>query len=350
MGIIIENSEDKDKVKEILKSSFPTYREAFSDRMCFIMACLSELVYLKFNKPQFSHSQKEVLTSIINDIFEENKASSIDKLFELLAYDNEKLKAELISNLKDLNIEVKEYFDTKGTQAILCESDKFYALVFRGTETNSIKDIKSDLDAKKTYCESGGNIHRGFKEAFRVVQKEIQDFIDEKLKDKPLMITGHSLGGALATIATKKLKYEKIAACYTFGSPRVGDEEWMLGIKPPVYRIVNSADPVTMLPPGSEIVDISSFILKFFPLGGEALSKHLESNYGGYSHAGYMRYLTNIENGRFEDANLVYSVSFIRRIRAYMFKKGAIKKLPADHSIKVYRKKLQAIAFKRQGV
>ena len=73
----------------------------------------------------------------------------------------------------------------------------------------------------------------------------------------PLFITGHSLGGALAMIAAKKITHKGgNAACYTFGSPRVGDEVWISNIKTPLYRVVNAADCVTMLPPGAVPIEI----------------------------------------------------------------------------------------------
>ncbi|NQY93473.1 MAG: hypothetical protein HRT43_04840, partial [Campylobacteraceae bacterium] len=85
---------------------------------------------------------------------------------------------------------------------------------------------------------------------------------------------------------------------------------------------------------------------------GDTLSSKI-ANYSGYSHVGYMRYLSDIKAGQYEDAKLLYSVSFLRRIRGYMFKKGSLKKrsfldIPNDHSKEIYRKKLQYIAFKRQ--
>ncbi|RXJ68261.1 lipase [Halarcobacter ebronensis] len=347
MSILAETSSSLEQIKLVLEKELPMYREAFCDRTCFIMACLSELVYLKFNKPILDPNDKELVKKVSNLLVDESKLLNLYKLLELLSYNHEEEKEKLKKELDILDFQIDKLFNKEGTQAMIVSTSKFYALVFRGTEATSIADIKSDLKAKQTKCELGGKIHTGFKEAFELVQKEIQDYIDENLKDKPLLITGHSLGGALATVATKSLKYDKIAACYTFGSPRVGDEIWMLGIKAPVYRIVNSADPVTMLPFGTEAVDILTFLFRFVPYIGEKISRYLESNFSGYSHAGYMRYLTNIENGEFEKAELVYSVSFLRRIRAYLLRKMPFSSIPADHAISVYRKKLHFIAFKR---
>jgi triacylglycerol lipase len=177
---------------------------------------------------------------------------------------------------------------------------------------------------------------------------EIQDSLDNKEAGHlPLFITGHSLGGALATVAAKKLANPAgIAACYTFGSPRVGDEEWISSIKTPIYRIVNAADCVTMLPPGTEIVTVLSWIIGFVPWCGPHLKKRL-AIFGGYIHCGNMRYLTNCRNGELNKARLLYSVSLTYRIKGLIFKKLPFRKFLADHSITVYRKKLSFIAQRR---
>ncbi|PHR74229.1 MAG: lipase [Arcobacter sp.] len=348
-NIIAESQEEIENIKELLAKDIPSYRQAYSDRTSMIMACLSELAYIKFDKPLLDKTKKRLIENVTS-LLNEKKSKSIYKLIELLAYDSEEEKNKLISELEVLDLKLAETFDKNGTQAMVVSSNKFYVLAFRGTETTSIADIKADLNAKQTQCETDGKIHRGFKNAFNEVHNDIQNYINEKLQDKPLFITGHSLGGALATVATKKLKHPELAACYTYGSPRVGNEEWMLGIKSPVYRLVNSADPVTMLPPGSDTIDILSLLVKFIPSVGDSLSKKLESNYGGYTHAGYMRFLTNIESGKYADAKLLYSVSFLKRIRAYFTKSMSFKSIPADHSMSVYREKLQYIAFDRQNI
>jgi hypothetical protein len=58
--------------------------------------------------------------------------------------------------------------------------------------------------------------------------------------------TGHSLGGALATLAAGR--YERAPEVYTFGAPRVGDGEYVESLDTPVYRIVNGRDVVPKLP------------------------------------------------------------------------------------------------------
>ena len=254
-----------------------------------------------------------------------------------------------MAELADLNAELITTFDANGTQAILISSNKAITLAFRGTEATSVKDIKSDLRATTTKCDSGGNIHSGFKDAFEQVEREIQKTLNkQKFAHKPLFITGHSLGGALATIAAKKLKHAGgIAACYTFGAPRVGDEEWISNIKTPLYRVVNAADAVTMMPPGSDAISAAGWLLGFIPQVGKTIRQFLLSKFGGYLHGGNMRYLTNCTGGNYQTVLLLYSVSFFYRIKMLYVKALPWSKSLADHSISLYRKKLAVVATKR---
>ncbi|NOR58265.1 MAG: lipase family protein [Sulfurimonas sp.] len=347
-NILAKSIAEKQDIKALLDKEVPTYRQAYSDRTSWLMACLSELAYIKFNKPLIDKEDSK-LVKTVSKLIDENKASSLSKLIDLLAYDNEAEKEKLKSDLDMLNMKIEKLFDTKGTQAMLVSSDKFYVLAFRGTEPTSVADIKSDLNASTMQCESGGKIHTGFNDAFAHVHIEIQECIDSLADEKPLFITGHSLGAALATVATKMLTYQKpgIAGCYTYGSPRVGDEEWMQSIKTPVYRLVNSADPVTMLPFGAETVNSIAWLSQWIPTVGKSIRTFLLSHYSGYYHVGYMRYITNVQDGDYKSAELLYSVNFLRRIRAYLLKKIPLMKISGDHSITVYRRKLKCIAERR---
>ncbi len=350
MTNILANSQiDLNRVKGLLdKGRPPVYRKAYSDRTAWAMACLSELAYIRFN-PIFSHDQhKKHFLDNLSKLIDENKQSSLLKLIDLLGYDHLAEKKKLNTELDVLGVNLIETFDSNGTQAILVSNDTFIALAFRGTEATSIKDIKSDMKAQTMQCETGGKIHTGFKKAFDEVALDIQNTLNEEaLRAKPLFITGHSLGGALATVAAKKLSHKGgIAACYTFGSPRVGDEEWIADIKTPVYRLVNAADCVTMLPPGTELMTMFSWICQFIPSVGEAISSKV-LKLSGYIHGGNMRYLTNCSSGQYNDVRLLYSVGFLYRIKGWVMKKLPWGKFLSDHSITVYRKKLMVIAEKR---
>ena len=360
-NLIINSPTELKQINDLLGKNLPAYRQAYSDRTAWLMACLSELAYIRFN-PLFSSSeQKQWFVKNVEKLVNENSKQSLLQLISTVGYDHIAEKEKLEHELSSLKIQLVETFDNNGTQCILISlninSRKHIALAFRGTEATSVNDIKADLKSNLTQCKTGGRIHSGFKEAFEEVGLNIQNKIDEEeFQDAPLFITGHSLGGALATIAAKDLKHEGgIAACYTFGSPRVGNDEWGAYFKTPIYRLVNAADCVTMLPPGDECLTVVSWILRgiswlripFISRPASIVDKWLLSKFAGYLHAGNMRYMTDCKNGQYHDVKILYSVSLFRRIKGWFIKKRPWKKFLADHSISVYRKKLMVIALQR---
>jgi triacylglycerol lipase len=347
-NILIKSIAEIQEIETLIAKDLPNYRKAYSDRSAWLMAFISELAYIKFN-PIFKNSSKKYFIEQISKLVADNDIKALNTLIEIVGYDADDEKKKLEKNVKILNLKLIKTFSTNGTEAILLENDNYIFLGFRGTEATSIKDIRSDVKATIKTCESGGKIHTGFDEAFSQVAVEIQQFLNqEEFKDKPLFITGHSLGGALATVAAKKLSHRGgIASCYTFGSPRVGNVDWSTGIKTPIYRIVNAVDPVTMLPPSGVTIELSSWVLGFIPYIGTTIKKILLSKLGGYYHCGDMRYLSIVKAGDYTDVNLLYSVSFIFRVRAFIKNSMLGSKIPTDHSITVYRNKLKVIANER---
>jgi predicted lipase len=129
---------------------------------------------------------------------------------------------------------------------------------FRGTINNPQQWI-SDLDAvyKKWY--SNGRVHSGFFDRFNEIKDKTVIFLREAQKELPkgdIIISGHSMGGAVATLFGSYIKSHlniDPEAIYTYGSPRVGDETFakyvdsQFGDK--LIRIMNEWDMVTDLPP-----------------------------------------------------------------------------------------------------
>ncbi|MDX2469788.1 MAG: lipase family protein [SAR324 cluster bacterium] len=147
------------------------------------------------------------------------------------------------------------------TQAFIAYNDDLAMLVYRGTEPKKVLDWASNADI--LFEDFGGvKVHSGFLNAYKSVNGEVQKILSEKLTDQPLWIAGHSLGGAIATLATydrvknggDPLKNEvQLAGLYTYGSPRVGNEDFRKDynriFKEKTYRMVNNNDVVTRVPP-----------------------------------------------------------------------------------------------------
>ena len=92
---------------------------------------------------------------------------------------------------------------------------------------------------------------------------------------QPLWITGHSLGGALATLAAARFALEMdkpVRGIYTFGQPRVGDREFArifdAELKQRFFRFVNNSDIVTRIPT-RELFFSHVGSLRFFDSNGD---------------------------------------------------------------------------------
>lgn len=143
------------------------------------------------------------------------------------------------------------FYDRDGAQAYSFISDTDHVIACRGTEPNEWNDLKADLDASTALAETIGRVHRGFKQ-------EVDDLwpvLEQALKNNTLKLwfTGHSLGGAMATICAGRCLLSHIntlpAQIFTFGSPRVGNKRYINNAKIDYMRWVNNNDIVTRVPP-----------------------------------------------------------------------------------------------------
>ena len=168
------------------------------------------------------------------------------------------------------------FFDVNGTQGFLAQHPgmgrhgPFAVLSFRGTE-NDFKDLLTDIRiAKKRVRCDGHTAHEGFVSALDEVWSApsppqwegkrinvgwygydgVEQALDAIEARGPLFMTGHSLGGALATLAAYR---RPPAALYTFGSPRVAGTDLAAHLNGEAglnaWRVVNSTDIVPRVPP-----------------------------------------------------------------------------------------------------
>ena len=134
-------------------------------------------------------------------------------------------------------------------------------LAFRGTQPTEKKDLGIDanalMDSELTKKIAGGKVHKGFKTALDNVWNEVSAEIhtQQQTHSRPLWITGHSLGAALATIAAARLalnEQQAVQGLYNFGSPRVFNTALAKAFDQQLlnksFRFVNNNDIVTRIP------------------------------------------------------------------------------------------------------
>ncbi|SPN79504.1 Class 3 lipase [Brazilian cedratvirus IHUMI] len=176
---------------------------------------------------------------------------------------------ELVSNLYNAaylsepvretpGLELVRYFsldeEKQDKIAALYIRKKTAYLIFRGTVGEA--EFALDLDyAQVPLSERVSGcpafpimVHRGFFTAYNLIARQISQTLRE-LHVSRIYIAGHSLGGALATLATfyQKHKYKTIA--YVYGSPRVGNVNFSSSFTDtPFYNVQNENDIVCQVP------------------------------------------------------------------------------------------------------
>ena len=141
------------------------------------------------------------------------------------------------------------FFSGPTVQAALVETtadgdDPYAALVFRGT-SGRWSNWMANLNMVMCPWPSGGAVHRGFRNSLLRIWDSIAPVLEQI--QRPLFFTGHSLGGALATLAAS---LRPPRAVYTFGAPRIGDAAFARSLNGlAVFNVSNPKDIVTELPP-----------------------------------------------------------------------------------------------------
>jgi hypothetical protein len=151
------------------------------------------------------------------------------------------------------------------TKALNADAHTDIYIYFAGTQTrkdweNNI-DIREDTVPVEWDCGSSEPLrtHKGYTKAFKSVQDKLLVALKEELAtshpDSRIIFCGHSLGGAMATLAAtfvacKLPSMRPNTVLVTFAAPQVGDGNFVAffnKIVPTSVRVVNPMDPVPRL-------------------------------------------------------------------------------------------------------
>jgi hypothetical protein len=163
-------------------------------------------------------------------------------------------------------------FSNSATEVVgyiaITEKMKQMIISFRGSETlvnwlNNLRIETGSVPWKHKYGDSDPQVHEGFLAGYESVSGEIIEYVksllsDEAYTDYTLVVTGHSLGGALAILCAADLR-EVLSSSVnirlvSYETPRVGNADfanYVQSLFPPSLRtrITHGRDLVIHTPP-----------------------------------------------------------------------------------------------------
>jgi hypothetical protein len=183
------------------------------------------------------------------------------------------------------------FYTAGNTQAYVGTNAEHIVVAFRGTESPATLDGLKDVllnDARNLLIVPSGRLgtdfvaggvgvrmHQGFINGLAEIWDQILERVSAELKasERPLWLTGHSLGGALALLAGWLFlrRFLNVHQIYTFGAPMIGNKDAMAAfdreLKGKIFRYINTEDPVPQLPTLSLLANEFCHCDKEIPLG-----------------------------------------------------------------------------------
>ncbi|KAL4591023.1 hypothetical protein LXL04_003971 [Taraxacum kok-saghyz] len=288
------NETEKEKENESetnIQLGFPDIKKATQDLLRQTDSILGALMVLNATVTELTKDEKSDdldldLDSDSNckEVLDERKAEEMRSLFST-AESAMEAWAMLATSLGHSSF-IKSEFDKicfldnpeTDTQVAIWRdlARKRLVVAFRGTEQVRWKDLRTDLmlaPAGLNPERIGGDfkeevqVHSGFLNAYDSVRTRILSLIktaigyqddDDDVSKWHVYVTGHSLGGALATLLALELSSSQLAkrgaisvTMYNFGSPRVGNKKFAQLYNEKVkdsWRVVNHRDIIPSVP------------------------------------------------------------------------------------------------------
>ncbi|MCJ1403638.1 hypothetical protein MMC11_006861 [Xylographa trunciseda] len=156
-----------------------------------------------------------------------------------------------------------EFEDTGSTDdtgfVAVDDKNKIIVVAFRGSDswTNWVVNLEV-IRVPTGWCDDC-NVHDGYWKSWHEIKDKIVPLVKRAVKEHPeyrIIITGHSLGAAVATIAAAEIRmigphYMKFTELYSYGSPRIGNRALAAFLSTQSklsYRITAADDPIPRMP------------------------------------------------------------------------------------------------------
>jgi pimeloyl-ACP methyl ester carboxylesterase len=174
-------------------------------------------------------------------------------------------------------------------------------IAIRGTEFSSAADWSTNAQIGLSIGDGSQIVHAGFNNAFTSLRPQFATFLDKWRTSNPgkaIHFVGHSLGGAIASLAADWASINNYASninLYTFGAPRVGQQGFATANTSRVnniYRSTHGADVVPKVP-----------LWPFMHAPYQGVEYRLDNSQGIRKSAHGMDALTGAEPGYLASAN-----------------------------------------------
>ena len=147
-----------------------------------------------------------------------------------------------------------ESYAKNDTEAFLVTNGAYAVLVFRGTEATRFhwRDLKSNLGIPVAWA-GKGRAHAGYDRHLSMIRNEVTAMAERVASEMPLYVTGHSMGGALATLWAAFWyalgRGYRLKGLVTFGAPKALTRAAAGPIACDMLRVVNDYDFAPKWPP-----------------------------------------------------------------------------------------------------
>lgn len=213
--------------------------------------------------PYFAHADRYPFQPLAADYSAVNAWWLADACF--LVYGNAAFIEDAVrqSPLPSQGFQVGWLGTADDNRGMVLSSETALVVVFRGTrlQVHSVldaaevvlinqDDLWTDSQFLPAAAHVGGRVHAGFLRAFVEISDDLDAIVRARRPGQTVWLAGHSLGGALATLAAAHLGDATVQGLYTYGCPRVGDAAFVRTLPARShYRHVHRDDWVPSVPP-----------------------------------------------------------------------------------------------------
>ena len=176
--------------------------------------------------------------------------ASLCALVSMLSYEPEE-ECRRVAGTTGLSEDRIKKIEQQNHSCTLLAYDDLIVIAFRGTDLSDVADWRTNWQTKPVVG-PWGLVHGGYLAAVDLLWNDVSAALRQlRHREQKLLLTGHSMGGALAVLAAARFEIEgtiPVESIYTFGQPAVADSAFSLELERRLshryFRFVHSVDAI----------------------------------------------------------------------------------------------------------